>query len=163
MIITQPLSVLKIFFNKWLPALFFCQFLLQRKMKSTLGIHLFYEFSDLKGRKSALGFRSSLCIINYWNMNMRGFEGFLLSHVICKTFQKIESVNKAFLFWYWQQPKNFFLGIELFVFQDRKLKPLVFVWKKKLWNLTKFQLNQKTDKKNETNNRLNEEKKLKFS
>ena len=33
-----------------------------------------------------------------------------------KTFWKIESVNKADLFWYWQRPKNFFLGIKLFLF-----------------------------------------------
>ena len=36
----------------------------------------------------------------------------------CKTKPslKIGSVNKAFLFWYWQRLKNFFLGIKLFCF-----------------------------------------------
>ena len=33
-----------------------------------------------------------------------------------KTFQKIESVNKAFLFWYWQWPPNFFFRNKTFLF-----------------------------------------------
>ena len=33
-----------------------------------------------------------------------------------KTFQKIESVNKAFLFWYWQRPKKYFFRNKTFLF-----------------------------------------------
>ena len=51
--------------------------------------------------------------------------------------------------------KIFFLGINFFVFQDRKLKLLASVWKRISWNLTKFQLNQTTDRKNVNNNCLN--------
>ena len=72
-----------------------------------------------------------------------------------KPSRKIESVNKAFLFW-------FCLGIKLFFFQDRKLKLLEAVWKRISWNLTKFQLNQTTDRKNENNNCLNKLNELKF-
>ena len=46
--------------------------------------------------------------------------------------------------------KNFrvFLEKNFFVFQDRKLKLSASVWNRILWNLTKFQLNQATDRKN---------------
>ena len=50
----------------------------------------------------------------------------------------------------------------MFVFQDRKLKLSASVWKRISWNLTKFQLNQTTDRKNENNNCLNELNELKF-
>jgi hypothetical protein len=33
-----------------------------------------------------------------------------------KTFWKIESVNKAFLFWYWHQPKKYFFRNQSFLF-----------------------------------------------
>ena len=33
---------------------------------------------------------------------------------------KIGSVNKVFLFWYWQQPKIFFSGTKLFCFSRQK-------------------------------------------
>ena len=74
---------------------------------------------------------------------------FLFFHA--KPSLKIGSVNKAFLFWYWQ----WLLFRNFFVFQDRKLKLSEFVWKRITWNLTKFQLNQTTDRKNENNNCLN--------
>ena len=42
-----------------------------------------------------------------------------------KNFGKIESVNRAFLFWYWLRPKKYFFQEQnFFVFQDRKLKLL---------------------------------------
>ena len=47
--------------------------------------------------------------------NQKNLEWYLTAYVLCtlyvriKTFWKIESVNKAFLFWYWQRlKKNFF-------------------------------------------------------
>ena len=46
---------------------------------------------------------------------------------------------------------------DFFVFQDRKFS--ASVWKRISWKLTKFQLNQTIDRKNENNNCLNE---LKF-
>ena len=36
--------------------------------------------------------------------------------LIIRTFWKIESVSKAFLFWYWQRPNFFFLGNKTFLF-----------------------------------------------
>ena len=48
------------------------------------------------------------------------------------------------------------------LFQDRKLKLSASVWKRILWNLTKFQLDQETDRKNENKNFLNELNELKF-
>ena len=57
----------------------------------------------------------------------------------------------------------FFLGIKLFfVVQDKKLKLLASVWNRISSNLTKFQLNQTTNRKNENNNCLNELTGLKF-
>ena len=44
----------------------------------------------------------------------------------------------------------------------KKLKFLASVWKRISWNLTKFQLNQTTDRKNENNNCLNQLNELKF-
>ena len=40
-------------------------------------------------------------------------------------------------------------------FQDKKLKLSASVWKRILWNLTKFQLYQTTNRKSENNNCLN--------
>ena len=59
--------------------------------------------------------------------------------------------------------KKIFLGIRLFVFQDRKLILSASVWNWISWNLAKFQLNQTTDKKrDENNNCLNKLNELKF-
>ena len=60
---------------------------------------------------------------------------------------KIGSVNKAFLFWYWQRLKTFFFRNKTFVFQESIPKLLESVWKRISWNLIKFQLNQTTDRK----------------
>ena len=57
---------------------------------------------------------------------------------------------------------HIFLGIKLFVFQDKKLKLLASVWKRISWNLAKFQLNQTTHRKNENNNCLIELNELNF-
>ena len=56
---------------------------------------------------------------------------------------KTGSVNKAFLFWYWQQ-LNFFFKNKTFLF-FKKLKLSESVRKRILWDLTKFQLNQTTN------------------
>ena len=48
------------FFNKWLPALFFCQFLLQRKMKSTL---VYYHTSTHKGN-----YVDTICFVSTRNV-----------------------------------------------------------------------------------------------
>ena len=59
---------------------------------------------------------------------------------------KIGSVNKVFCFDIDNGLKNiFFYEQNFFVFQDRKLKLSASVWKRISCNLTKFQLNQKTD------------------
>ena len=73
---------------------------------------------------------------------------------------KIRSVNKAVLFRYWQQPKKYLLRNKtFFVFQGRILKLSESVWKRILWNRTKFQFNQTTD---ENSNCLNEPNELIF-
>ena len=76
---------------------------------------------------------------------------------------KIGSVTKAFLFRYWQRLKRYFFRNDFFfIFQERKLKLLASVWKRIFWDLTKSQLNQTTDRKNDNNNWLNELNELKF-
>ena len=65
-----------------------------------------------------------------------------LHYVLPKPSRKIESVNKAFLFWYWQRLKKYFFRNETFLF-----------FKIESWNFQNlfekgFQLNQTTDRKN---------------
>ena len=67
-----------------------------------------------------------------------------------KPLLKIGSVNKAFLFCDWQRPKSYF---QTFLFCKIKSWFFKYLFVKDLsWNLTKFQLNQKTDRNNENNN-----------
>ena len=56
----------------------------------------------------------------------------------------------------------FFRKKTFFIFQDRKLKLSASVWNRLSLNLTKFQLNQTTNRKNENNNCLNKLSELKF-
>ena len=93
-----------------------------------------------------------LCQLFYWYS----------SQMQAKPSRKIELVNKAYLFWYWQRFKKNSLGIKLFCFQDRKLKLFESVWKRISWNPTKFQLDQTIDRKNENNNLRNKLNELRF-
>ena len=61
-----------------------------------------------------------------------------------------------------QYTKLSFRNKTFFVFQDRKLKRSAFVWNRISWILTKIQLKQITDRKNENRNYLNKLNELKF-
>ena len=74
-----------------------------------------------------------------------------------KPLLKIGMVNKAFLFWYCLFRKKPF-----FLFKTESWNFRKSVCKRILWNLTKFQLNQTTHRKNENNNCLNKLNELKF-
>ena len=85
---------------------------------------------------------------------------------IAKPSLKIKSVNKAFSLFVLiltTPAYDIFLRIKrVFFFEIAKLKLSGSVWKIIFWNLTKFQLNQKADRKNENNNSLNQLNELKF-
>ena len=78
---------------------------------------LLYSFVDrMKLRRQAGNLR---------NTAMTGiFVSFVRKSLIWegKTFTENWVSKKAFLFWFWKWLKNFFLGINLFVLQNRKLK-----------------------------------------
>ena len=74
---------------------------------------------------------------------------------------KTGSVNKAFLFWYWQRFKKILSGTIFLVFQDRKLKLSESVWKKNRETSQSFN-SIRQPIKNENNNCLNELNELKF-
>ena len=69
--------------------------------------------------------------------------------------QQIPSFGSLLAYLETTAKKIFSLGIKLFFDQDRKLKLSASVWRRISWNLTKFQLNQTIDRKNENNNCLN--------
>ena len=84
------------------------------------------------------------------------FLFFFLWTLMAKPSHKIESVNKAFLFWYWQWLKNFFFRNKTFLFIKIESWTLASVWKVIAWNLTNF---NSIKQPIENNNFLNE---LKF-
>ena len=53
-------------------------------------------------------------------VNFGIFFNLFFSNVQIKTFMKIESLNKAFLFWYWRRPKKFFFRNKTFLFLNIK-------------------------------------------
>ena len=66
---------------------------------------------------------------------------------IAKPSMKIESVNKAFLFWYWQWLKKYFFRNKTFLFFKIESWNFQHLFEKEfLENLSKFQINQTTEK-----------------
>ena len=59
---------------------------------------------------------------------------------------KFGSVNKAFLFWYWQRLEKFFRN-KTFSFFKKESWNFQNLFERISWNLTKFQLNQITSRK----------------
>ena len=76
---------------------------------------------------------------------------------------KLGQETKLFCFDIDNGLKNICFRNNIFLFsRNRKLKLSASVWKRILWNLTKFQLIQTTNRKNENNNCLNDLNELKF-
>ena len=77
-----------------------------------------------------------------------------------KTFGKIDSVNKAFLFWYWLRPKKCFLGIKLFWIGSWNIQHL---FKNEFCEISQnFNSIRQPTEMNRNNNYLKELNELKF-
>ena len=89
--------------------------------------------------------------------------GTLFDKILHKTFGKIESVNKAFLFWYWQRSKKIFFRNKTFLFF--KIESWNFQVQFKIEfreTMQNFNSIRQPIKKHENNNCLNKLNELKF-